>query len=213
MKKIKWLISIAFICLMVLFLYSFNILPHLSYPNNHFGIETQISSIDQDGDGIDDQSDILQSALQYIAKRPRYKSVYYVNGYPDDDYGVCTDVIGFALLNAGYDLKELVSEDITLHPEYYDIEYPDSNIDFRRVKNLLVYFQHHAISLTTDINEIEKWQGGDIVIFDEHIGIISNKRNRKGIPFLIHHAHPYQLFYEEDVLERMQIVGHYRISE
>ena len=41
----------------------------------------------------------------------------------------------------------------------------DKNIDFRRVKNLKVYFDNNAISLTTDINEIEEWQGGDIVVF------------------------------------------------
>ncbi len=37
--------------------------------------------------------------------------------------------------------------------------------DFRRVKNLKVYFDNNAISLTTEINEIEEWQGGDIVVF------------------------------------------------
>ena len=86
-------------------------------------------------------------------------------------------------------------------------------IDFRRVKNLKVYFDNNAISLTTDINEIEEWQGGDIVVFKKHIGIISDKRNRKGICFVIHHANPYQIYYEEDILEhRDDIIGHYRIS-
>ena len=44
------------------------------------------------------------------------------------------------------------------------------NIDFRRVKNLKIYFEHTAISLTTDVNDIEQWQGGDIVVFKNHIG-------------------------------------------
>ena len=48
--------------------------------------------------------------------------------------------------------------------ELYDIDAVDKNIDFRRVKNLKVYFDNNAISLTTDINEIEEWQGGDIVV-------------------------------------------------
>ena len=43
---------------------------------------------DKDGDGIDDQADILQSALDYIAAKPKYKSKYYQTGYPDDGYGV-----------------------------------------------------------------------------------------------------------------------------
>lgn len=55
--------------------------------------------------------------------------------------------------------------------------------------------------------------GGDIVVFENHIGIVSDKRNRNGIPFVIHHANPYQRDYEEDILEyHNDIVGHYRIS-
>ena len=64
-----------------------------------------------------------------------------------------------------------------------------------------------------DINKIDKWQGGDIIVFKKHIGIVSDNRNKKGISFIIHHANPYQRYYEEDILEyRDDIVGHYRIS-
>jgi uncharacterized protein YijF (DUF1287 family) len=77
-----------------------------------------------------------------------------------------------------------------------------------------VYFKHTAISLTTDIDKIEEWQGGDIVVFKKHIGIVSDKRNDKGISLVIHHNSPFQASYEEDILEkRNDIVGHYRISE
>ena len=54
-----------------------------------------------------------------------------------------------------------------------------------------------------------------LVIFENHIGVISDKKNKKGIPFLIHHANPLQVQYEEDVLElygQDSIIGHYRIS-
>ena len=81
------------------------------------------------------------------------------------------------------------------------------------VRNLKVYFERNSIKLTTDINDIPSWQGGDIIIFKKHIGIVSDKRNSKGIPFIIHHANPYQLHYEEDILEnRNDIIGHYRVS-
>ena len=153
------------------------------------------------------------NALHYIETEPKYKSVYYQGGYPNDGYGVCSDVVAFALKDAGYDLQILVDEDIAAHPDDYDVEVADANIDFRRVRNLLVYFQNHAVSLTNDLSDIEEWQGGDIVVFPEHIGIISDKRNGKGIPFLIHHASPLQFRYEEDVLERYEIIGHFRISE
>lgn len=172
------------------------------------------SSTDKDNDGIDDEVDILDSALEYISQKPKYKSKYYSTGYPDDEYGTCVDVVGYALKNAGYDLQKLVEDDVIKYPKEYDISVVDANIDFRRVKNLKIYFKHNAISLTTDINDIEEWQGGDIVIFTNHIGIVSDRRNSKGITYVIHHSNPWQLRYEEDILEkRDDIVGHYRISK
>ena len=108
---------------------------------------------------------------------------------------------------------ELVNEDIIKNPNDYNITNIDKNIDFRRVRNLKIYLDRNAITLTTDINDIDKWQGGDIIVFEKHIGIVSDKRNKKGIPYVIHHANPYQLNYEEDFLEyRDDIVGHYRIT-
>ena len=183
------------------------------YTNKDFDIKTYISSIDKDNDGIDDQTDILNNVRDYIATKPKYKSKYYGNGYPDDNYGVCTDVVAYSLKNAGYDLMELVNEDINNNKDKYNIKTIDKNIDFRRVVNLKVYFDNHAISLTTDISKIGEWQGGDIVIFKKHIGIVSDKRNKNGIPFIIHHANQFQRSYEEDILEnRTDIIGHYRIS-
>ena len=95
----------------------------------------------------------------------------------------------------------------------YNIDTIDKNIDFRRVQNLKIYFENNAISLTTDVYDIENWQGGDIVIFQNHIGIVSNNRNKDGVTFIIHHANPLQKYYEEDILEsRNDIIGHYRMS-
>ncbi len=214
-KKILITFCIVFVLLLILIyvLYVFNYIPHQKYSNEDFNIDTYISQVDKDLDGVDDQTDILEGVRNYIAKKPKYKSKYYRTGYPDDLYGVCTDVVAFGLKNAGYDLMLLVNEDIKNNKEDYNIETIDINIDFRRVRNLKVYFAKNAISLTTDIKKIAEWQGGDIVIFENHIGIISDKRNRKGIPFVIHHANPYQRYYEEDILEyKTDIVGHYRIS-
>lgn len=144
--------------------------------------------------------------------KPKYQSKYYGSGYPDDEFGVCTDVVAFGLLGAGYDLMMLLNEDVKARNDVYNIKTRDKNIDFRRVNNLKIFFDEHALSLTIDVNNIDEWQGGDIVVFKKHIGIVSNKRNEKGIPFVIHHGSPYQLSYEEDILEeRDDIVDHYRI--
>lgn len=207
LTTILLLTSIAYI------LYLLNYIPHKKYSNEYFGIPTYTSNIDKDYDGIDDQTDILQNVKKYVATKPKYASKYYKDGYPDDGYGVCTDVVAFGLKGAGYDLMTLVNEDIKNNRNLYNIDVIDKKIDFRRVRNLKIYLDRHAISLTTDINNISEWQGGDIIVFKTHIGIISDVRNKKGIPFIIHHANPYQKNYEEDILEqRNDIVGHYRVS-
>ena len=212
-KKILISIILLFIITIFVLLYVFNIIPHKKYYNKDFDISTYKSNIDKDNDGVDDQIDILNNAKKYVSTKPKYKSKYYSTGYSNDEYGVCTDVVANALLNSGYDLMNLVNEDINNNKEEYNIEKPDINIDFRRVKNLKVYFKRTAIELTTDIHKIDEWQGGDIVIFNKHIGIVSDSRNKKGIPFIIHHANPYQVRYEEDILEYYgTVIGHYRIS-
>ena len=215
-KKILIIVTNFLIVLIIVVLYAlyrFNYIPHKKYTNEDFNIKTYISKTDKDDDGIDDQTDILNHARDYIKTNPKYKSKYYATGYPNDEYGVCTDVVAFGLKGAGYDLMNLVNEHIKSNRNLYDIDVIDKNIDFRRVQNLKVYLDNNAIVLTKDINKIKEWQGGDIVVFKNHIGIVSDKRNKKGIPFIIHHANPYQRYYEEDILEyRNDIIGHYRIS-
>lgn len=215
-----------FITLIVIFIIIyFIILGYFVYQNNKitytaedFGIETVVSKTDYDNDGIDDYTDILQGAKIEAENKPKYKSVYYSGGYPPDTEGVCTDVIWRALKNAGYTLKDMVDKDIKENTDKYPrvAGKPDPNIDFRRVPNLKVYFERNHIVLTTDLSEIEQWQPGDIVVFgSKHIGIISDKRNEKGIPYLIHNGG--QPIREEDFLETYDkyepISGHYRLKE
>lgn len=192
----------------------FGFIPHKVYSSRDFGIAYIESGKDFDNDGIEDFQDILEGAQLDAKNRPLYKSAYYSGGYPPENEGVCTDLIWRAFLNAGYILKDYVDEDIINHQEKYTQMGPvrDPNIDFRRVKNLMVFFEKNSEGLTTDLNSIEDWQAGDIVIFsDHHMGIVSDKRNKKGIPYLIHNAS--QPNREEDTLERWAkkgISGHYR---
>ena len=216
-KKILIVLIILFLILSIILACYILYKTKKSYTAEDFGIETLISKTDYDNDGIDDYTDILQGAKIEAKNKPKYKSAYYAGGYPPENEGVCTDVIWRALKNAGYLLKDMVDEDIKNNvSEYPRVNgKPDSNIDFRRVSNLKVYFDRNQISLTTDLSKISEWQPGDIVTFGTtHIGIISDKRNSKGIPYLIHNTG--QPFREEDVLELYgkdeQISGHYRIK-
>ena len=212
-KFIYSLIIVLFIISVLLILRYFNILPKKTYSAEHFGIKTIYSEVDYNNNGIDDYTDILLGARLDAENHPTYDGAYQVGGYPPDDIGVCTDVIWRAFKNAGYSLRAMVDKDIEIRPEAYsNIEKADSNIDFRRVKNLKVFFEEYGVSLTLDTKIIEEWQPGDIVIFgdDKHIGIISDKRNKRGQPYVIHNGG--QPNREEDYLERSTVTAHYRFD-
>lgn len=219
--KTSWLnkILIVFIllaCLIVVFiLYLYNLIPHRVYDAQQFAIETVISNHDENANGVDDLQDILAGAKKEILHMPTYKSAYYEGGYPPDTEGVCTDVIWRALDHAGYDLKEMIDQDIEAHRDAYPRVQgePDPNIDFRRVPNVDVFLHRHTMVLTNDLSQIEQWQPGDIVVFgDSHIGILSDKRNFAGVPFLLHNGNlpkgEEDCLWREDFLKG--IYGHYR---
>lgn len=216
MRIIKAMLGLMFSLLIIgafFVLKYMGILPEKTYSAEKFNIETIKSSVDFDGDGIDDYTDIMLGARIDAKNHPKYDGAYYDGGYPPEEIGVCSDVVWRAFKNAGYCLKDMVDEDIAERVEEYPrVDKPDPNIDFRRVKNLRVYFEKYAISLTTDIDQIEEWQAGDIVIFgaDKHIGIVSDKRNKDGQPYILHNGG--QPNREEDYLKRSEVTGHYRFD-
>ena len=218
MKRNKWLIILVIIAILILgivyyFLDYYNLIPKKYYSGEDFNIDYVYSDHDQDKDGVDDYVDLLNGARNFVEQNPKYKSEYYDGGYPPPGIGVCTDVVVAAFLEAGYDLRELVDQDIRAHREAYpEIKVVDKNIDYRRVRNLKIFFDRTAFPLTPDMKQIEKWQGGDIVIFPNHIAVVSDRRNKEGIPYIIHHGG--QPVYEEDALKRYKgsILGHYRID-
>lgn len=220
MKKVIISLIIIFIILTTYITLDYiGIIKHKTYKATDFGFEDIKSKYDKNENGIDDYRDILLGARKDAENKPKYKSAYYAGGYPPANEGVCTDVIWRSFQNAGYNLKEMIDNDIknniNKYPETNGT--PDPNIDFRRVTNLKVFFDRNTINLTLDITKIEEWNPGDIVIFGKnysHIGIISDKRNKDGIPYLIHNAG--QLKREEDALTRWTnnktITGHYRFD-
>ncbi len=191
----------------------FNLIPKPVYYGEDFGIEQLKSTVDFNGNGVDDYTDILLGARQDAKNHPKYDGAYFDGGFPPDNIGVCTDVVWRAFKNAGYNLREMVHNDILARKNAYPrIDKPDKNIDFRRVGNLRVFFEQYAISLATDTTEISEWQAGDIVIFedDRHIGIVSDKRTKEGKPYIIHNGG--QPNREEDYLKRGNVTGHYRFD-
>lgn len=191
------------------------------YYASDLGINVIKTDFDYDQDGIDDYTDILDGAKEYASFNPKYVSKYYDEGYPPvEEEGVCTDLIWYSLMKAGYFFKDMISYDIKMDQEKetgrYDIDIRDDNIDFRRVDNQETFLDTYVESLTTNIYELEEFMPGDIVTFDygDHIAMISDKRNEEGIPYLIQNRSEEQEEKEEDRILKtdMTITGHYRFT-
>ncbi|CAM3066568.1 DUF1287 domain-containing protein [Filibacter tadaridae] len=193
---------------------------HLDSPlSEKVTVKENYLRVDKNQNNIADPLDIVNAAREEAGNRTLYKSIYYEGGYPPDSEGVCTDVIWRGMAGANINLKDLMDRDIYNHTSLYPrVERnPDPNIDFRRVPNQNVFFQRFTESLTTELipnnpENLAEWQPGDIVIYLEgtdHAGIVSDKRTKDGIPYLIHNTPP---FASEIKLTsyKKPIVGHYR---
>ena len=159
---------------------------------------------------------IVQSARNQIGKTLRYDPAYTKLKYPMGDVpiskGVCTDVIIRALRDQNIDLQALVHQDMSqnfsVYPKRWGLTQPDTNIDHRRVPNLMTYFTRQGWSVQ-DTN----YQAGDIVTWElkgnrPHIGIVSDRKIGDR-PLIIHNIGSGTR--ENDILYRYTITGHYRL--
>lgn len=163
---------------------------------------------------------IVAAAREQLAWNTRYDPAYVTLKYPGGDLprtkGVCTDVVVRSLRRVGYDLQKLIHDDIgknwSSYPRYPGNKRPDKNIDHRRVPNQRVFFKRFGKSLTVDLTKKEQWKPGDFVTWKlpgnlDHIGVLTDKRNGKGLPFAVHNM---STTLEDDILETYPITGHYR---
>ena len=144
---------------------------------------------------------------------PSYVKLKYPMGDVPKVRGVCTDVVVRALRAVGIDLQKEIYLDKKRNPKRYKGLYYtdrlDPNIDHRRVKNQQAYFASKGYRVK------DKFKPGDIVVWKlpgsnlDHIGICSNKLNKKGEPLIIHNV-GYGTK-EEDVLREYIIVDHFRL--
>ncbi|HTV18739.1 MAG TPA: DUF1287 domain-containing protein [Polyangiaceae bacterium] len=171
--------------------------------------------VDTDGDGIPDPLDVLIGARKTALNADRYDGRYETIGYPLGDVprsiGVCTDVVIRALRNAGIDLQRDVHDDIVRAPQAYpSVSRPNTNIDHRRVKSLLPYFQRHFEAHTPNPTARDPYRPGDVVFMDtfrerngaEHVGIVSDRRNADGVPLVINN------WTDGTVTTDMDLLGH-----
>ncbi len=147
---------------------------------------------------------------------PAYRQLSYPGGDVPMATGVCTDVVIRALRQQGLDLQEAVHRDMRAHfglyPKNWGLSRPDSNIDHRRVPNLMTWFKRQGWSLPVS-EAASAYRAGDIVTWDlgrglTHIGIISDRQAPAGPPLVLHNIG--RGTQEEDILFAYRITGHYR---
>jgi uncharacterized protein len=148
---------------------------------------------------------------------PSYSKIQYPNGDVPIDTGVCSDVLVRAFRKAGVDLQKEVHEDMTRawdeYPKRWGMSGPDSNIDHRRVLNLMKYFERAGKSVPIT-DEPDDYLPGDIVAWDlgggtYHVGMVTNMLSETQRECLIVHNIGGGTRVE-DVLLNWTIKGHYR---
>ena len=181
-----------------------------------------VAQMPSSGAGSLDPRKIVPTARQQIGVTFGYDAEYHVLPYPGGDVpmatGVCTDVVTRALRQQGFDLQRAVHEDMKAHfaeyPHQWGLKAPDTNIDHRRVPNLMTYFKRQgwAQPITSQGSDFHP---GDVVTWTlgggtTHIGIVSDTPGQNA-PQVIHNIG--QGAREEDVLFAFKIIGHYRLAK
>lgn len=150
---------------------------------------------------------------------PDYVSIPYPGGDVPPDTGTCTDEIIRIYRAVGVDLQREVHEDMVAHFDQYPAKWrsarsrPDTNIDHRRVPNLIVFFRRKGESLPVTGNASD-FAPGDLVTWDlgngqTHIGIVVDRKPLLFDRYMILHniGRGPQI---EDVLFDWKITGHFR---
>lgn len=164
---------------------------------------------------------VVEAAIEQTTYTRNYDPTYVRLRYPAGDVpldrGVCTDVIIRAFRKNGIDLQKEVHEDMARHfsvyPQKWGLGGPDSNIDHRRVPNLMTYFERQGTALSITDNS-QDYLPGDIVAWQlsgntTHIGMMTNILSATNGGFQVVH-HMGGGVKVEEVLFAWPIIGHYR---
>lgn len=165
---------------------------------------------------------LASAATERTQHAARYDSAYVRIPYPGGDVpadtGVCTDEVIRSYRALGIDLQKEVHEDMVKNFSAYPRNWkwfsgkPDSNIDHRRVPNLMVFFGRKGESLPTS-PRADDYGPGDLVTYNRagnipHIGIVVDRKGSTGRYMIEHNIGQGPRI--EDVLFNWKITGHYR---
>lgn len=178
------------------------------------------------------QRSIVTTARRQYTKKVRYSDRYFRLSYPGGDVpadlGMSVDLVIRSLRSAGIDLQRLVHEDLIINPDAYPLYrwptgYPDYHIDHRRIAILKVFLDRYALRLTSRVAlaTLERWQSGDLVIWStrrtnvlpNHIGVVSDRRNEKGVPYVFEIYSKDAVVAESRLVNHWTVVAHYRWND
>jgi uncharacterized protein YijF (DUF1287 family) len=164
---------------------------------------------------------LIAAALEQVEVTTEYDPAYVKLAYPNGDVplktGVCADVIVRAFRKVELDLQKELHEDMKRHfakyPKKWGAKAPDTNIDHRRVPNLMTWFERQGKALPLS-NEAKDYLPGDVVAWNlsgglTHIGFVSDVKAEGTNRYLIVHniGAGTQL---EDRLFEWKVIGRYR---
>ncbi|MEE3998882.1 DUF1287 domain-containing protein [Tenacibaculum sp. FZY0031] len=160
------------------------------------------------------ENKLSTAALELTKNKVTYDSSYFSIPYPKgdvpEDKGVCTDVIIRAYRKLGVDLQQEVHKDMkanfSLYPKIWGLKNTDTNIDHRRVPNLMTFFKRKGTIKKTTKNPNNYLPGGGGLT---HIGIVSSKKSPTNNQqyLIVHNIGAGQVL--EDCLFNFKIIGHY----
>ncbi len=160
----------------------------------------------------------IERTRHVVRYNPAYVRIPYPGGDVPSDTGVCTDEVIRAYRALGIDLQKEVHLDMQANFSAYPnhlrwmLFHTDTNIDHRRVPNLMVFFARKGEKLTITGNGSD-YNPGDLVTWDlgggvPHIGIVVDRKSVSGRYMIVHNIG--QGPRAEDVLFGWKINGHYR---
>jgi uncharacterized protein len=162
----------------------------------------------------------IELTKQTVAYDPSYFTIPYPNGDVPANKGVCKDVVIRAYRKLQIDLQKEVHEDMkqhfSLYPKNWGLKKPNTNIDHRRVPNLMVYFSRNGAVKPITKNETD-YLPGDIVCWNlggaiTHIGLVVNQKAPNSSRYLVvHNIGAGQVL--ADCLFQFKIIGHYTFQK
>ena len=175
---------IIIFCILVLLILNKFVLVKEYYKASDFNIKTIYSKIDYNKNGIDDYSDFLLGAKKRINKESSYE-----------------ELLDRVFQYAGYNLDKMVDNYITSN---------DDLIEVSRINLYKAFIKENATSITINFKKKEEFQPGDFVFLDDGIAILSDKRDKWGLNYMIMIENGKVV--EKDNLQESNISGHYRFD-